>query len=70
MKYRIDSIIDCINGGNELDEEEARILKIAVKRIQKKRHDHFEATLKRASEIVESWPKWKREGGLARLQPL
>lgn len=62
MKYRIDSIIDAIDNGNGLNEEEARILKTAVKRIQKQRRDQFLASLREASRIVQSWPKWKQRG--------
>jgi len=44
----------------DLDEEEIKILGDAVKKIRIRRRDQYLASLKRASEIVDSWPEWKR----------
>jgi hypothetical protein len=44
----------------KLDDEEIKILKDAVQKIQDERRKHFEGSLTRAAKIVDSWPKWKR----------
>jgi hypothetical protein len=44
-----------------LDEKEISILTNAVKKIQNKRRQEFNKSLKHASKIVASWPKWKRD---------
>lgn len=52
-----------------LDEEEIRILTAAVKKIRDKGRKEFEESLNRASKIVASWPKWKRELAESCLRP-
>ena len=46
---------------NPLKESEAEILREAVKKIQDQQRKKFDESMKRASEIVASWPKWKRD---------
>lgn len=46
-----------------LDEEEVEILRKAVQKIRDKQSKEFGKSLKRASKIVKSWPKWKRDLG-------
>ena len=53
---------------NGLDDSEAKILQDAINKIEKKRLVGFEKTLSRASKIVASWPKWKRDAALGSLR--
>ncbi len=46
---------------NTLTDEEANILRNAVKKIRDRRLVSFDVFLEEASSIVATWPKWKRE---------
>lgn len=56
VAFIIDPIAHC-----ELNDEEIEILQEAVRKIQEKRKKRLINSLKQASEIVASWPKWKRD---------
>jgi len=53
----------------DLTEEEAIILRKAVKEIQDKRMEKFQEHLDAATKIVESWPQWKQDLGKQMLLP-
>lgn len=44
-----------------LDEEEIKILKNAVKKIQARQQKQFRKSLSQASKITSRWPKWKQD---------
>ena len=46
---------------NGLDDIEAKILRVAIDKIEKRRNVQFDKSLSRASRIVASWPKWKQD---------
>ena len=53
---------------NGLNDFEAKVLQDAINKINKKRRAEFDKTLSRASKIVASWPKWKRDAALGSLR--
>ena len=53
---------------NGLSDFEAKVLQDTIDKIKKKRHARFDKTLSRASKIVASWPKWKRDAALGSLR--
>ncbi len=67
-KIQFDAVVADISH-TDLTKEEANILWKAVKKIKDKRSDAFGEHLKRASEIVASWPRWKRELAEQVLRP-
>lgn len=46
---------------NGLDDAEAKILRDAICKIEKKQLAEFEKSMKSAHDEVASWPKWKQD---------